>query len=67
MLITKCFDINVIKMPSKKMYIYRFKCFSYLYIRTIGGSVDYNIIFFVILANGNMHIFKTQIYICLFH
>lgn len=41
MFIKKCFDINVmIKMPSKKC-IYRFKYFSYLYIRTIGGSVDF--------------------------
>lgn len=41
MFIKKCFDINVmIKMPSKKC-IYWFKYFSYLYIRTIGGSVDF--------------------------
>lgn len=57
----KCFDINVmIKMPSKKC-IYRFKYFSFLYIRTIGGSIDFiRVIFDVILAIGNMHIFKYK-------
>lgn len=41
MFIKKCFDINVmIKMFLKKC-IYRFKYFLYLYIRIIGGSVDF--------------------------
>lgn len=35
--------------------------FSYLYIRTISGSVDYiRVIFVVILAKANMHIFKYK-------
>lgn len=61
MFIKKCFDINVmIKMFLKKC-IYRFKYFLYLYIRIIGGSVDFiRVIFVVILVKGNMYIFKYK-------
>lgn len=57
----KCFDINVmIKMFLKKC-IYRFKYFLYLYIRIIGGSIDFiRVIFDVILVIGNMYIFKYK-------
>lgn len=63
MFVTKCFDINVMIRILSNKCIYRFKYmyFSYLYIRTISGSVDYiRVIFVVILAKANMHIFKYK-------
>lgn len=63
MFVTKCFDSNVMIRILSNKCIYRFKYmyFSYLYIRTINGSVDYiRVIFVVILAKANMHIFKYK-------
>lgn len=63
MFVTKCFDINVMIRILSNKCIYRFKYmyFSYLYIRTISGSVDYiRVIFVVILAKAKMHIFKYK-------
>lgn len=63
MFVTKCFVINVMIRILSNKCIYRFKYmyFSYLYIRTISGSVDYiRVIFVVILAKANMHIFKYK-------
>lgn len=59
MFIIKCFDINkIIKNVFKKMYIYIFECFLYLYKIIIGESVDYYRDFLVILIKGKINIFK---------
>lgn len=57
MFIKKCFDINVmIKMFLKKC-IYRFKYFLYLYIRIIGGSVDFIRVFFCCYISKRKYVY----------
>lgn len=55
-------------LSNKCIYRFKYMYFSYLYIRTISGSVDYiRVIFVVILAKANMHIFKYKYTFCLPH